>query len=513
MRITASVVSISVPPSVTVEHNGQQLVFSISLYRRTVFSGEFDIFAQINDYWADQSEQVQQAIFDIYCRVSELFDIVHSKQELRTELQEQIRQLLSYHDLAQMQDWIAYRAKDIQLPISIPTEFVVDVDRNTSIGKTYIAKDYRQLTTLSLALRCMIPIWGEYINSIKQETDDSFREMQAFQLVDRVLTPEVPAIAKLMDYIEHTINSASSSRAIGVFKGISSSDYPRWLLALVCIRCLAVGDIRGTNPNAHLVTFIHMFILSRISNKDETGDSKIKDKEIDDTVGEDNAGASALERYKIKANVAIGETTEIEYFLTDIYRTAKYLAPNITKEEIDQGIEQMAEYEELPTHPQVVLMRWLYRPIASPKSLEYLPAEQIKTLMGIGGAVLWNRGHHYLSILATCRPIRSEREMVVSPVDSKMRIPEPLAERLDQLFKYKKNQRNKKIQTKETNLAASSIDELTNNFMLFGWRPTVELARVEEVLGYRATRFVIKPDIKTDLARLVIGIQERSYLK
>lgn len=513
MKIFASVSLANVTPSVIIEHLGQTLSFSISFYRRTVFSGDMDVFSQINDYWADQTPEVQQTIFNIYRNILNSFDdIGYTKQTLREFLQEQVKELLSYHDLVKVQEWIAFKAIDIKLPLSIPNEFIVDVDRNTSSGKTYIASDYRRLTTLSLVLRCMIPIWGEYISSIKQETDDSFKEMLAFQLVDKVLNAEVPAVKKLMNYIDNTIHSANLTRQMNVFKGIPTSDYPRWLLALVCIRCLATGDIRGVNPEAHLVTFMYMFISGRLSTKDDTGDSKIKNKEIDDTMDENTARASALERYKIKANIAIGDIVEIEYFLSDLFRVGQYLSPGIDHNDVLRCVEHMKDYEGLTTEPQVTLLRWIFRSIVSQKIIHYLPDQLLKQLMGVAEAVLWRRGHHYLSLLITSHPIRSDKEMVVSTVDSKMRIAEPLIEQLDVLYTYRRSQRIKKADNRGANLAMESIDRLTNNLMTYGWRPTTEIDRVEQVLGYRTMRYPIKPDIKTDLARLVIEIQSRNNL-
>lgn len=503
----------NIAPTVIIQHKDKILTFSISFYRRNVFDGEFDIFSQINAYWADQTEEVQQAIFDIYSRIFHAFEEAYLKGPLRDYLQEQVQQLLSYHDLAAVQEWIAFRATDVVLPTSIPNEFIADIDRNLSVGKTYIASDYRRLTALAMVLRCMIPVWGEYIYSIKQETDDSFKEMQAFQLVDKILTPEVPAIAKLINYIENTIRSANPTRHMGVFRGISLADYPRWMLALVSIRCLAVGDIRGTNPNAHLATFIHMFIQNRLMSRDENGDNKIKDKEISDTVDEDNAGASALERYKIKADNSVGDFVEIEYWLSDAVRLGQLLAPGITPEEIYAGIEHMQDYVGTPRKPQVTLIRWIIKPVISQRGILHMNAELLKNIMGVLEAVLWKRNHKYLSILMSCHPILSEQEMVISPVDSTMRIPDPLIETLEHYFPYKKNQRNKKVVVKDSLHVMESIDTITTDFKKFGWRPSVGPDRVEDAIGYKANRFPIKPDIKTDFARLVIEIQTKSYLK
>lgn len=513
MRIEASASLANVTPTVTIHHGDGQISFSVAMDRRNLFPSDYDVFSHINAYWADQTQDVQQRIYDIYEQIFHAFDSFYNMQDLKTYLQDKIEELMRYHQLDYVQEWIAFRAHDISIPEKgIPDEYKEDVDRNFSREKTYTKSDYKRLVALALVCRALVPIWGEYLYIIKQTTDKIFRELQAFQLTDRVFTQDIPAINKLMTYIEATIRSSNFTDPSNILKGISTSDYPRWFLALVCIRCLTVGDIRGLNPEAHLVTYINMFISKRLDGKREMSDNRIKNKEIDESTGEDGARASALERYKVKANISVGEIVELEYFLSDIHRVANYLCPGIDIEEVYRGIEHAREYQGRIARPQIRLLRWLIKPIAPDSSILYLSEIHIKQLLGIAEAVLWKRGHHYLSVLSTCYPITSDKEMVVSPIDSKKRIADELLVELDKLYPYKKNVRNKKTGMKEVNYATESIDSLTNDFMVFGWKPTADIERVEFVLGYKTKRFPIKPDIKTDLARLVIEIQTRSYL-
>lgn len=516
MKISVSSSMSTTTMTVNVEHLGQVLSFSVGFYRQKVFTGEFDIFSQINAYWADQAPEIQQAIFNIYRQIFDAFGEVRVETSLKEHLQRCSEQLMGYHNLDVIREWIAFRATDIRVPPSVPSEFVPDINRNLSEGKTFIAKDYRKLTALSLALRAMIPVWGEYIASIKSETENSFLAIQAFQLVDRVLTPQVDAIWKLNDYIEHTLRSVDVSPSVGVFKGIPSADYARWMLALVCTRCLSVADIRGAHPETNLATYVYIFVTNRFkSSRDDGGDSKIKEKKIDETAVDDGSRSSALERYKIKSNISVGDLVEIEYFLNNHYRNAKLLAPSITEQEVSGCLTSIRDYDGAVTPPQITLLRWLFKPIVSHPSWLYMPDALIKQTLAVGEAVLWNRGHKYLAVLLSCHPIWNEKELVVSPMDSKMRIPAPLMETLDTICPYRQPQKGKKTThqgVKEVNMATVSIDNVTNDFMMYGWRPTASPERVEEVLGYRSMRFLIKSDIKSDLARLVIEVAQQSYL-
>ena len=519
MKIEACVSVIGNNPVVTIEHMGKILTFSISSssYRRDKFTAGFDVFSQINAFWNDQSPVVQDKIFNIYSRIFDAFDSIHTPTSLQEHLRQLVKELLSYHDLEYVLDWIAFRAHDIKTPYSIPDEFVADISSNKSMGKTYIVRDYKRLVAFSLVLRCMIPIWGEYIYSIKKTAGSNIKEMIAFQLVDHVFTPDVPVIKKLMEYIENNLNIDNSTRLVGIFKGISSADYTRWLLSLVSIHCLSVGDIRGTNPDVHLLTYIYNYITHRLVSKDDIGDSRVKPKDLDrETIDDNQSKASALERYKVKANIAICDIIESEFILSQSWRVASYLAPGIEEEQVTSALSRIKEHEGRATIPQVTLLKWVLSPIVSPRIIMYLPEVLIKELMAVTEAVLWKRGHPYLSILASCYPATSEREMVVSPVDSKKRIPPHLIDRLNELYPYQRNNIGRtttgKDASRDTNLAMESIDIITNNFMSYAWRAIAPIEHIEMFLGSKSRSFPIKPDIKTDLANLVIDIQERKSL-
>ena len=143
----------------------------------------------------------------------------------------------------------------------------------------------------------------------------------------------------------------------------------------------------------------------------------------------------------------------------------------------------------------------------------YLPKTSIVRALGVLESVLWARGHKYLAILSTCHAVFStEREMVISPVDSKMRVPRELTERLDEIYPYKRINSAKKTVSKNTNLAAASIDILADNLTMFTWKATCDDSMLEEVFGSINRKFPIKPDIKIDLTKLVIEIGERSWI-
>ena len=93
-------------------------------------------------------------------------------------------------------------------------------------------------------LRCMIPIWGEYISSTRQETGTRHKEFYAFQLLNNSNISKSVPMVKLCNYVEAIVGPDKYNN-VNTLNGISSEDFGYWLLSLVCVRRLCVGDIRG----------------------------------------------------------------------------------------------------------------------------------------------------------------------------------------------------------------------------------------------------------------------------
>jgi hypothetical protein len=359
----------------------------------------------------------------------------------------------------------------------------------------------------------MIPIWGEYIAVIRNETGTMFKEYYSFQLLTGTEVIESGPMEKLKVYIDHIVGSDKYDPN-NTLKGISSEDFGYWLLSLVCVKRLCIGDIRGIDPKANLITYVYKYIVQKVQNNDNDFSNVVKDKKVDDkgNMSSENK-LSALERYKIKTNISPGEIVELEYSLRDIHNVVSKLSCVVPDGFLDRSLDtSKVLLEHRILDPQITILRWVFKPIISPRGLMYLTAPMIVKALGGLEAVLWTRGHKYLAILASSHSVSSDREMTVSPVDSKMRVPKELLDELDRLYPYCKVTNGKKQVNKAENLASKAIDNVANGLMTHTWKPTAHPSMVEEVFGSNVRRVPIRPDIKTDLTKLVIELASRNWL-
>lgn len=510
MRATANTILSTVVPEVKLDHKGETISFSISVFQRANFQGQYDVFGYINNFWESLPEAKQDQIFGIYKEIQYGFETVFAKKDLFEYLQVKVAELIAAHDLDVIQNWISF-SSDIVIPEAFQSDYVYSVDNNTSREKTYTRSDYSRLVALSVLLRCMVPIWGEYISNIRQETGTMYKEFIAFQLINKSNISHCVPMDKLRVYIERIVGEDNFDPN-NILNGICAEDFGFYVLALVCIRRLCIGDVRGTDPSANLITFIYKYIIQRIRNGENNYENVVKEKTFDDRSPDGENKISTLERYKIKSNVSLGEIVELEHSVRNMMDIANKLSFSINPALLERSLFTSRELmNQQLQEPQLTLLCWIFKPVISPKGLLYLPKKSIVEAIGAMEAVLWARGHKYLAILASSYALVDQKDMVISPVDSKMRVPVEMTEELGRIYPFTRTVNAKKTGAKEINLAAKAIDTLTDNLSMYNWRSTADESMLQEVLGNTSRKLPIKPDIKLDLTRVVIEIGSRGW--
>lgn len=514
MHITAiNLESLVTHPEVQVIHNGVTLTFIVASFSREPFK-KLDIFHQLNMYWSSLKEEDQQHVFNAYKAIRDAFTDIWDKTDLSTELNKRVVALLNLFDFDYLAEWVAIRS-DVIIPADFKVEYHHSADNHNTRDQTYIRNDYLQLVTLSIIMRSMIPVWGEFISRTRQDAGTTHKEFYAFNLMSNSNLLHTPVFDKLRTYIDLTVGKERDGQ-VTIINGISSEDFPVWMLGLVCIRRLCIGDIRGTEPRVNLVTFIHKFITQKVNGSESNGANIIKPKLFDDSggSGDSEAKLSALERYKIKMPISTGEVAELEYSVKDVYSIASRLSHNVTPQLLENSLKSSArlmEYNIL--EPQMTLLRWILKPIISPVGIKYLSKDDIVKCFGICQAVLWARGHKYLALLATSYTEVTNHDVFQTNIDTRARIPKELIEEITKLYPYTKRIGSKKAQAKPTNLTMHSIDRLVADLEAMSWNMTADASLITEVLGTNAGRRIhLQHDIRISLAKCVIEIAKRDWL-
>lgn len=485
------------------EHGDQKCGFNMSMYKRLYFADEKETFAFINAYWAQLPLEKQDRIYAIYASISEDFDDLVSNNVVRERLLEKVPKLLELHNVEEIEHWVRFNS-GINIPTSFNETYVENVDKNTTPDKTYTRGEYISLVALSIALRTMVPIWGAYIRSIRSEVGNDFKEQSAFALILKTAVYYCKPMQKLAEYIRaQTVNAEFN--ASNTLNFISREDYPHWLLALVCVKRLCIGDIRSREPNAHLVSLVYNMISQRAMYGETDFSNMIRSKKADEYGPDGESKVSNLERFKTTASISLGQIGEMEYAMKDIVKASIKVCPEIDLQLLERSLETCLATVQ-PLRPQIVLLAWVFSPVISPRGIDYLPPAMVTSILGAVEAILWTRGHRYLALLSTAYAIIDDSVHRVAHASSRMRPTEDLTEQVDKYFPYKQMQVGKTGVVTEIQPINDTVDKMASNLGKYTWRATAHESMIQEELGTTARRIPMIPDIKGEITRLIVDI-------
>lgn len=488
----------------------QELKWNIKLIDKASIKPDVDIFHQINGYWSKIDMELQDKIFDCYRRIHITFDEIWETEDLARALLPLIAELCSYHKLDDIRQWMDFHS-DVVMPQKLDDEFS---DSHGAIGtreRTYLREDYKQLVVLSIALRPMLLVWGEYVFRTEKEHGTNWKEYKAFQLLSHsyILSADCPPMVRLQRYVELSLPQTKEFDS-AILDGISTEDFSTWVLALVVIRRLTIGDISGTDPDFNLVAFIYRYVGQKVKGHDHSFMGMVKPKIPESQSGDSENNLSKLEGYKVKQEIPAGDIAIVEHYIADVQKLALRVCPDIAN---NLGIlhESMKSIEQLNTEhiwdPQLALVQWTLGEAVSPRAFPYLSKKSVLEAMGVAQAVLWHREHFELAGLMTAVAQSNQNELQLTGVIPQARIPTTMVDELNKLYPHARRQSGKQKSQKEKNVAVLGIDTVVKQLREHEWRLTVPPSWLPRILqNTNDRRYAVPYDIKIKMAKLAIEI-------
>jgi len=501
-----------------VRHGKAEITWSMRFLEKAR-TAEANMFNEINSFWASLPETKQKEIFDIYCEIKEVFESAVSDQVvLMQTIRPILKRLYELHPFEDVFDHVFLRC-NVLIPEGFINEFSSEEVLVGTRDRTYVREDYRRLVTLAVLLRPVLPVWGEFIAQTHRETGTVWKEYYAFQLLVQTNLYEgfqtgdySQPLERLRIYIEGLLGreKANTSAILG---GISSENYPTWVLALVIVRRIGPGDVSGNPNEPHLVTSAYRYVVQKIKGTDGQFMGTVSPKIVPDG-GEGENNLSKLEGYKARQEIPEGDISVIEHYVKNYsMEAAKRIAPDIPESLVR---ESLASVQALATEEiqdvQLTLAQWVTADVIPPRGIYYISKSCVLTMLGITQAVLWHWGFPELAAVATAKTIQSSEELAMFGVETRARIPREMVEKLDLLYPFIRKSR-KAERLKQKNHAVQAIEEMETLVSHHDWRLTLPRAWINEVnpneAGVQSMRFAVPQDIKIKLAELVIEIAER----
>lgn len=500
-------------PVAILSHKDERLSFAINVFTKTQFEVNPEIFQVINDYWAEQPGSTQDAIFGIYKKVAEAFEFSMPEEELYAELNEGIKALLHYHPLERLRIWLLIYP-GVMTPETVKAGLPDPSDNTKTVGKTYTEEDYYPLLAMTLFFRTLIPIWGQYVQDIRQSLETCMKEYRAVQLLIGTGILECPAMLRLRRYIDETTQGSQGGDNDRILSGFSSEDISFLTMALVCVRRLSVADLRGDNKKTQPVAYIYKYLAQKMFN---SPDSKIEFKTIKKEKEGEAEKHSVLESYRRREEISFGECAKFEYFMSDYQNVAQLLEPGIDPVLVESCVESARGLDNQRIGDlQLFMAGWVLKNVISPyapffleKKSSYTAVDRcLQNSLAVVEAVLWHRGFRYLASLATSYMVVSSEELTIGSISSKEQLSPELAKELKQYYPYEWG--TSKKASGSTNFGiVESINHIVDDLLMHSWRMTMAKDKIFELYKDHRRKFIVASDIKDSLARLNIDIEKR----
>lgn len=503
-------------PKVTLRHNGESREFNVSIFKRASFTADFDVFEYLNLYWAQLPRETQDKIWDIYVEVDEIFnDVSIAKNEIFGLLTEKVTELLDLHKPEQINPVLWLGANPPKIPASCPVKYEFSVDNNNTSEKTYTRNDFVQLANMIVALKTLIPIFGEYISCERAELGTKQKEYRAFHMTARSWLPDCEPMNKLMTYAMSVVGKDAFDHR-SVLENISSEDYPHWLVANICVLKLMVGDLRGGENRVDVLKLTYSFILQKLRGTDSNFEQHVKPKRPLNRTESSDSNLSVIDVNKIKADITLEDMIGLTQGIVNPYTVARKLSAVVTEDEVTRSIQTSCILEQYHiVKPQFNLLAWVFGDVIGPKCLEYVDEGVIyHSSIGVLEAVLAARGFPYLAVLSSAiRVDGNGGHSVTSNSFTPRFTKEPQLEAdIAKYYPMKRTVNAGKSDEKVVNLVIEDINQTAKAFSSLNLRATAHEELLERAVGNTNRRLTIKSDLRVELCRLVLEIGSRSWV-
>lgn len=298
-----------------VTHAGQSVTFNISSRygKAPPLTNLAAVMQPVNDYLSRSHPDDQAAIFDIYSQISTLSAPGASTMghELLADLEKLIRQLFGIINLDYLFEWANVYSKFHIPPVLSESVGVYHSDT------TYTVEEYRGLMGLTIVAKLMLPIWGQFLDTLTPTIGRTRREYRAAWMLRFCGLFDSPAWQRLTRYIQNIRGLKEDNFTMPtamVLHGFVEEELPEFLARLTIVRKLAIAETtvaeiqkeQGKAQN-NLVGSINSYIDGLLRNKTLSNDFGGEVRELahpKEMAGGDENNTSISENYAAKQRVS-----------------------------------------------------------------------------------------------------------------------------------------------------------------------------------------------------------------
>lgn len=499
-------------------HGDERLIWNTSTYAKLRLGEPSKVFDGINGYWATLSPQAQAQIFNAYKEIKTFLDEVVDPYDIMHYLRKHVVLMYQQMDLDAMSRWLLLYGG-----LYIPSEIqdTIDNDSRYSEDQTYLKEDYINLATLALAVRPMLPVWGEFVKKgDKGEGSDLYKEIDAIGLIGdtQLMTWPEPksAFEKLYNYIRITTEGMPVSMG-SLWRGMGSAEIPVWLQARVLVRRLSVVPLTDQDSTHSIIANVYNYVRANVKPNDRRRSERVGPKIRDAEGRDEDDKTSHPEQYKIKQRITNGDAVLFAVYSENMAGIAQKVDPTVDLHLLEQTVEATKGLDAVQINPhQIRLAQWVLAKAYPPRAVNYIPAVAVYRLLATTQALLWHWGFLDLACLMLVERLNITGENIpgiTRKPRTLTRITSRHRDALVALFPHAKPQavRGGDVASalRNGNMAAMGINNLTKQILGNEWYYRGPYS-LQKLAGQPEGRglVVLNDNIKSNITELVLHLAE-----
>ena len=496
---------------------GDTIPWSLAGFDKTRFSEVEEPFKEINEFLSTLSPTARNNIWEAFKRAREVFtryrtilidvNSDNDSQTTRTalslinEVTDIVTDMYSNLPLHLIERWLDFYGT-IVYPDNL-LSFREPTDKNPD--RTYTFAEYKGLVVLAIALKPLVPIWGEFIEMIEKESGNVHKEFFALKLLAKTEILSHEYVARLLRYIESQFTKDVDCSA-AILTTMSSEVIPEWLLSMCLVRRMAIGAINASETKGSIISNLYVFVFNILKDIDKRfGGLREKYPEGEDSPDGREEG-SLLELYnRQKQTLTIGDEVVYNVCVENIENTVWGVDDSVPAELIHSFIEMKPMYSTsiIINDSHLTIIQWVLHKAVSPHIIPCLSKPNLIDTLIAAQTLLVHWGFDTIALLlsSSSRP-PGDDAFLVTPG-------RPTTESVRLLNIYYPYALQAESGSRNANPAYLAIMTLTKEIRKFVWMvsgPQFLLDKCQSVIALGQLRLL--PEMAEQFARLVIKTQQ-----
>lgn len=519
MKLVVSGIQGSGFTEVTAEHNGQKLAFTTKIYCKVKLADQQRVFKEINSYWEFIGDEKQQKIWESYQRIHEILNMSLDTMRVAMSLRHYIREMYTHMPMNGMRKWLSTMG-NLFIPIEIERQITAE-SRYNKKEQTYLEHEYINLATVSLAIRPMIPIFGEYLESSSEY--DHNKETEVLGLLHDCEVANWPlnevgphgeevdtAFDKLAGYVQFCVEDEPTTLG-RLWRGTSSVEVPVHLRSKVLVRRLTIVPLDDITSFS-IVANAYRYVRSIINPNERTTAERVNEKKPE-SGGDEDEKTSFLEAHKTKHRVPPGDIEAFNLDTNDHVKLAQRVDPTVDLKKLQLCVNAIRNVSNVSINPhQVKIAQWVMAKAFPAKAFYHINKVATNNMLATAQALLWHWGFLDIAVFQQVELLKqgeSGSQFQLGSTRTNSRIPNRYKDELNELFPHQKAPQytNAGMPMRTENMAGTAISTATASIHASNWiyrGPTELYKEAGQVTSNQV--LIIPQTIKATLTELVLHL-------